>query len=295
MKHGGLSFAGSLLDRADHVRSNDALLSVSRGEGARLLRLAGLSPVIAPGGGLAWGSLSEARADSELVFLGLDGDRGCFAEVSPDLIGSVAPADPGLWKALGDLGAEELALYGGARALVDWHARHRFCARCGGGTKLAKGGWQRNCGACGAEHFPRVDPVTIMLVEHDDCLLLGRQPRFAPGSYSALAGFVEPGETIEEAVAREVLEEAGVRVRDVEYVVSQPWPFPSSLMIGCHAYAQARELVIDRTELEDARWFTRAEVADAMEAIRRGEDGGAFRAPPRHAVANHLLRWWLDR
>lgn len=295
MKCEGLSFAGSLLDRADHVRSNDALLSAFHGEGAMLLRLAGLSPVIAPGGRLSWGSLSEAGADSELVFLGLDGDRGCFAEVSPDLIGSVAPADPGLWKALGDLGAGELALYGGARALVDWHARHRFCARCGGATKLAKGGWQRNCGACGAEHFPRVDPVTIMLVEHDDCLLLGRQPRFAPGSYSALAGFVEPGETIEEAVAREVLEEAGVRVRDVEYVVSQPWPFPSSLMIGCHAYAQARELVVDRTELEDARWFTRAEVTDAMEAIQRGEGGAAFRAPPRHAVANHLLRWWLDR
>ena len=295
MKRRGLSFAGSLLDRADHVRSNDALLSACQREGALLLRLAGLSPVIAPGGGLSWGSLSEAWADSELVFLGLDGDRGCFAEVSPDLIGSVAPADPGLWKALGDLGPGELALYGGARALVDWHARHRFCARCGGTTKLAKGGWQRNCGACGAEHFPRVDPVTIMLVEHDDCLLLGRQPRFAPGSYSALAGFVEPGETIEEAVAREVLEEAGVRVRDVEYVVSQPWPFPSSLMIGCHAYAQARELVIDRTELEDARWFTRAEVADAMEAIQQGEGGGAFRAPPRHAVANHLLCWWLDR
>lgn len=295
MKHEGLSFAGSLLDRADRVRSNDALLSISRGEGAKLLRLSGLSPVIAPGGGLSWGSLSEVGADSELVFLGLDGDRGCFAEVSPDLIGGVAPADPGLWKVLGDLGAEELALYGGARSMVDWHARHRFCARCGNATEIAKGGWQRNCTACKAEHFPRVDPVTIMLVEHDGRLLLGRQPRFAPGSYSALAGFVEPGETIEEAVAREVFEEAGVRVRDVRYVVSQPWPFPSSLMFGCHAYADDPAITIDKTELDDARWFTRADVEDAMAAIRRGKGGAAFRSPPRHAVANFLLDWWLEQ
>ena len=157
---------------------------------------------------------------------------------------------------------------------------------------LAKGGWQRDCAGCGAEHFPRVDPVTIMLVEHDDALLLGRQPRFPQGNYSALAGFVEPGEAIEEAVAREVLEEAGVRVRDVTYVASQPWPFPSSLMIGCHAQADDRALAIDRTELEDARWFTRAEVAEALAASARGARGRAFNTPPPTAIAHHLLRWW---
>jgi NAD+ diphosphatase len=164
---------------------------------------------------------------------------------------------------------------------------------------LGKGGWQRNCtnGACKAEHFPRVDPVTIMTVECEGKLLLGRQPRFPPRSFSALAGFVEPGESIEEAVAREVHEEAGVRVRDVAYVASQPWPFPSSLMIACHAYADDPAITIDTTELDDARWFTREEVAQAMAAVASGikDDDAAFVAPPPFAVAHHLLKWWLTR
>ncbi|MCK9543408.1 MAG: NAD(+) diphosphatase, partial [Novosphingobium sp.] len=200
-------------------------------------------------------------------------------------------------QALAALSAEDLATYGGARSLVDWHARHRFCARCGGGTVLAKGGWQRNCTreGCGGEHFPRVDPVTIMLVEHDGALLLGRQPRFPPHRYSALAGFVEPGESIEEAVMREVREETAVVTRDVTYVASQPWPFPSSLMIGCHAFADARDITLDETELDDARWFSREDVADALDAAGHDEPGRAFHAPPRHAIAHHLLRWWLAR
>jgi NAD+ diphosphatase len=200
-----------------------------------------------------------------------------------------------MWLALAALPAGDLATYGTARSLVNWHARHRFCANCGGSTVLAKGGWQRSCTVCGAEHFPRVDPVTIMLVQHGDDLLLGRQPRFPEGNYSALAGFVEPGETIEEAVAREVYEEAGVRVRDVSYISSQPWPFPSNLMIGCLAHADDRAVTIDHTELEDARWFSRSEVEEAMAATQRGERGIAFQAPGHQAIAHHLLRWWLDR
>jgi len=133
-----------------------------------------------------------------------------------------------------------------------------------------------------------------MLVEHDGQVLLGRQPRFPAGSYSALAGFVEPGESIEEAVAREVHEEAGVRVRDVSYVISQPWPFPSSLMIGCHAFADDPAITIDTTELEDARWFTRDDVVDAVESIARSEPGRAFRSPPATAVAHSLLINWLE-
>jgi NAD+ diphosphatase len=133
--------------------------------------------------------------------------------------------------------------------------------------------------------------------EHGDRLLLGRQPRFPAGRYSALAGFIEPGESIEEAVAREVHEEAGVRVRDVRYVASQPWPFPSSLMIGCHAHADDDAITVDRTELEDARWFSRAEVVEALAAVAQ-EDGSeptraSFGAPPRTAVAHHLLQWWV--
>jgi NAD+ diphosphatase len=292
-----VAFAGSRIDRADHVRADPAALAALTDWRALLLKLDGLDPVIAPDGGLDWGSLADADPEAELVFLGLDGPRGCFAQVPPPKAGSVSPPNPRLWQMMAGLSADDLATYGGARSLVDWHARHRFCARCGSGTVLAKGGWQRNCSsdACKAEHFPRVDPVTIMLVEHEDRLLLGRQARFPPGNYSALAGFIEPGESIEEAVAREVFEEAGVRVRDVTYVASQPWPFPSSLMIGCHSHAIDDALTIDMTELEDARWFTRAEVVDAMTASAKGGRGEAFGAPPRHAIAHHLMQWWLGR
>jgi NAD+ diphosphatase len=290
-----IAFVGSRMDRADHIRCNPELLAAEMTPAAWLLRLDGLDPVISADNRLEWGSLGEASADAELVFLGCKDGHACFAPVPQQ--GSVAPAYPRLWEAMRTLGEDDLATYGGARSMVDWHARHHFCARCGHQTRLAKGGWQRDCTneACRAEHFPRVDPVTIMLVQHEDRLLLGRQPRFPAGNYSALAGFIEPGEAIEEAVAREVFEEAGVRVRDVSYVGSQPWPFPSSLMIGCHAFADDPAVTVDTTELEDARWFTRAEVEDAMAASERGEQGRAFGAPPRTAVANALLRWWVKR
>ena len=288
-----VAFSGSRIDRADHIRQSPDLLSGLMTHRARLLRLEGLDPVMGEDGTLTWGSLADADPEAELVFLGLSEERGCFAAVPA--AGSVAPPNPRLWQALGGLAPEDLATYGGARSMVDWHARHRFCARCGGATVLAKGGWQRNCGSCKAEHFPRVDPVTIMLIEHENSILLGRQPRFPAGNYSALAGFVEPGETIEEAVAREVFEEAGVRVRDVTYVMCQPWPFPSSLMIGCHAYADDPAVTIDTNELDDACWFTRAQVEDAMRAAQSGGRGEAFGAPPPFAVAHHLLNWWVRR
>lgn len=288
-----IAFAGSRLDRADHIRADPDRLESLMDWRARLLKLDGLDPEITPEGTLAWGTLADAAPGSELVFLGLRDGKGCFAEVATKLIGSVAPANPRLWAAMSALDPEELATYGAARSLVDWHARHRFCARCGAPTRLAKGGWQRNCtnDACKGEHFPRVDPVTIMLVEHTGRLLLGRQPRFPPRRFSALAGFVEPGENIEEAVAREVHEEAGVRVSSVSYIGSQPWPFPSSLMIGCYAVAEDDSLIVDTTELEEADWFTRDEVAAAM----AGDENGRFLAPPPQAIAHHLLKWWLDR
>lgn len=281
-------FAGSPLDRADPVRADPAALAALV-PGGRLLELDGLSPVLRDGR-LGWSEVGEPGA--ELVFLGVDGEgRGHFAAVTPGLSGSIGPADAMLWEALASLPAEDVAIYGAARSLLNWHARHRFCSCCGGPTVAAKGGWQRDCGACRAQHFPRTDPVTIMIVEHEGRLLLGRQPRFTAGLYTALAGFVEPGETVEEAVAREVFEEAGVRVRDVSYVTSQPWPFPSSLMIACHAYADDPAIRVDETELEDARWFTRAEV----EAAVRGEADAAFLAPASRAVAHQLLCWWVAR
>ena len=296
MNNAGIAFAGAQLDRADAIRNDPAQLAGLMDWRARLLKLDGLNPAITSDNTLEWGTLADADPASDLVVLGLLGgpesSKACFAEVRPDLDTGITPFNQALWRALATLDHDDLATYGTARSLVDWHARHRFCARCGQPTKLTKGGWQRNCAACKADHFPRVDPVTIMTVKHDGNLLLGRQPRFPARRFSALAGFVEPGESIEEAVAREVFEEAGVRVRRVSYVASQPWPFPSQLMIGCHAHADSAELTIDATEIEEARWFTRAEVAEAMAA---GDEGAAFIAPPPHAVAHHLLKWWLEQ
>ena len=289
------AFCGHPLDRADHLRGDPARLAELRNDGL-LLTLDGLTPLLDGGGELAWVPAAEAPENAELVFFGLLDGRASFGVVPEG--GDTAPAYTlrEMWRLLAALSDRQLALYGGARSLLDWHARHRFCARCGQPTVLAKGGWQRDCGACGAQHFPRTDPVAIVLVERPDAfggnLLLGRQARYPPRSYSALAGFIEPGESIEEGVAREVFEEAGVRVRDVSYIASQPWPFPSQLMIGCHAVTDDTELTIDRTELEDARWFTRAEVAEAME---RGENSTGFVAPLRQAIAHHMLRWWLER
>ena len=285
------AFCGQPLDRADYLRVDPAALAELRGD-ALLLTLDGLAPLLDGEGRLAFSPVAATRDDVELVFLGLLDGRALFGAV-PET-GDTAPAYTlrEMWRMLIGLPAEELALYGGARSVLDWHARHRFCARCGQPTVLAKGGWQRDCPACGAQHFPRTDPVAIMLIEHEGSLLLARQPRYPPRSYSALAGFIEPGESIEEGVAREAWEEAGVCLRDVRYVASQPWPFPSQLMIGCHALAEARELTIDFTELEDARWFTRAQVIEAME---KGPDSTAFVAPLRQAIAHHLLRWWLEQ
>ena len=285
-----LSFTGSRLDRADNLRADPDALAGLMNWRARLLALDGLLPGLDEGGRLAWTSLAEADPAADLVFLGLDEGKACFAAVPAQGDSTPRLANPALWQIMASLNAEDLALYGGARSLVDWHARHRFCAQCGHATELAKGGWQRNCAGCGAQHFPRTDPVTIMLVEHGGKLLLGSGKGWGERRYSALAGFVEPGESIEEGVAREVLEEVGVTVlpQNVRYIASQPWPFPSQLMIGCHAQAETADLTIDTTELADARWFTREEVAASM----RGE--GPFDTPPAQAIAHHLLNWWID-
>jgi NAD+ diphosphatase len=284
-----LSFTGSRLDRADHVRADPERLAGYMNWKARVLTLDGLMPSLDDANRLVWGTLADVPEDAELCFLGLDEGKACFAAVP--LRGDATPrmANPQLWSLMSTLQPDDLAIYGGARSLADWHARHRFCAQCGGDTKLAKGGWQRNCTACEASHFPRTDPVTIMLVEHEGRLMLGRGLGWPEGRFSALAGFVEPGESIEEGVAREVLEEAGVRVRDVTYVASQPWPFPSQLMIGCHSHADSDELTIDETEMAEVEFFTREQVGAALEG------NGPFVAPPPHAIAHHLLQWWMER
>ncbi|QZH75296.1 MAG: NAD(+) diphosphatase [Erythrobacter sp.] len=285
------AITGHGMDRDDRTRADPMLLAAMRARAdARVMRLDGLVPVV-EGNALTFAPLDTLAQDAELVFLGLRDGAPLFAPVAPE--GDLRPAyEMREGRAIiMSLAPRDLAIYAGARSLVDWHARHRFCANCGQPTAMSKGGWQRDCGSCKAQHFPRTDPVAIMLVEHEGALLLGRSNRFPPRSYSALAGFIEPGESVEEAVAREVLEEAGVVVRDVRYVASQPWPFPSQLMLGCHAIADSRELAIDTTELEDARWFSRAEVA---EALAKGRDAESFVAPPPEAIAHTLLAWWLE-
>lgn len=284
-----LSFTGSRLDRADHVRADPDRLAGYMNWKARVLALDGLMPSLDDTNRLAWDTLADVPEDAELCFLGLDEGKACFAAVPPRGDATPRMANPQLWSLMATLQPDDLALYGGARSLTDWHARHRFCAQCGGDTKLAKGGWQRDCTTCGASHFPRTDPVTIMLVEHEGRLMLGRGLGWPEGRFSALAGFVEPGESIEEGVAREVLEEAGVRVRDVTYVASQPWPFPSQLMIGCHSHADSDELTIDETEMAEINFYTRDEVQAALAG------DGPFVAPPPHAIAHYLMQWWIEK
>lgn len=273
-------FAGPGLDRADQLREQPSQVEeLTRSPMARQLVWESGLPKLDGEGRLVWQGVTDPS-----LFLGLDCDVPCF---SP--IGAEAGDLRAQFGALAHLSAAHAPIFAAAVSLSAWHRRHRFCANCGLPSDLVRGGWSRRCGACAAEHFPRVDPVVIMLAEHEGRVLLGRQPRFPPERYSALAGFVEVGEALEDAVARELFEEAGVRVRDVRYVGSQPWPFPSSLMIACTAVAEGEALTIDRTELEDACWFTRDEVAAAM----AGEPGAAFIAPPPFAIAHSLLAHWL--
>ena len=188
----------------------------------------------------------------------------------------------------GVLPPADLGALAEAKALMHWHRHHRFCARCGAATRSAAAGWRLECAACGTQHFPRTDPVVIMMATDGERCLLGRQPRFPPGMVSCLAGFMEPGETIEDAVRRELAEEAGITTGAVTYLGSQPWPFPASVMIGCLAEATSTDLVIDREELEDARWFSRAEAQSILE----GRHPGGLVCPPTMAIANHLMRAW---
>jgi NAD+ diphosphatase len=279
-------FTGGTLDRADHLRTDDAALSAMRADAsARVLLLEGLDPLTGDDGGIGWRPVVAADTAKELLFLGLDAGEPRFAALEPSgpRSGSMA-----VLQLLHRLPPAQVALYAAARSLVDWHYRHGFCARCGAATTVFRGGWARRCESCTAEHFPRVDPVVIMLAEHGDRVLLGRQPQFPPRMYSALAGFIEPGESLEEAVARELHEEAGVRALSVRYVLSQPWPFPSSLMIGCIAPVEHDLIRLDTNELQDAIWLSREEVR----AVLRAEPGARIMTPPPLAIAHSLLQAW---
>ena len=273
-------FAGPGLDRADALRASpDKLAALASHPDAKELVWRDGLPAMDERGRLVWRDGTDGA-----LFLGLDGDAPRYSPLAEPtaMAFSVLPL-------IAQLDAADAPVYAAALSLNRWHARHRFCANCGHATEIVRGGWSRSCPACSAEHFPRVDPVSIMLVEHDDRVLLGRQPHYPPDRYSALAGFIEVGESIEDAVAREVKEEAGIDIRNVRYIASPAWPFPSSLMIGCTAEALSSDLTIDTTELEDARWFTRDEVRAAV----AGEPFATFQPPPRTAIARTLMEHWL--
>ena len=236
---------------------------------------------------MLWSPLGEAERSEELLFLGLDGDAPRFAPLPRIEAGKRAWS---VFQLLGLMAPEEASVWAAARSLIEWHNRHGYCASCGAATILVRAGWCRKCGGCAAEHYPRVDPVVIMLADYRGKVLLARQPQYPAGRFSALAGFVEPGESIEEAVAREIKEEAGLDVSNIRYVASQPWPFPGSLMIGCIADAANDQIVLDTTELEAAIWVDRDQVRAALEQ----SPSAPFAAPPFFAIAHTLLLHWLD-
>ena len=283
-------FTGGPLDRADHLRRDpDAVAAALADRRARLLVLGpGWQPEVTVDGTLAWTDLATSPAEINLLLLGLDRDGSPrFVAIAPAGEGA-SHRSPAMMDALAALAGGEAATYATARSVLQWHSRHGFCANCGHATRVFRAGWARSCPNCRAEHFPRVDPVVIMIAEHDGRALLGRQAAWPAGRYSALAGFLEPGESVEEAVAREVREETGVAVTDVRYVASQPWPFPhAQLMLACVAEAADDAIALDADELEDAIWVSR----DEVRRVLAGE-AGAFLPPLPYAIAHTLLARW---
>lgn len=304
-----IMFANNPLDRAGHQRNDpDWLAAQLASETALIVPLWNLQalvlPEISPGDGRDVGYLPRAafaeawRDDMVLVFLGLN--RRGKPLFAADISHMSSPEEFGPFKgmgqfedlralaAAGDMPRTELAILAQAKGMVDWNLRHPFCAQCGSPTGMREGGYKRQCGNCGTEHFPRTDPVVIMLATYGDQCLLGRQRGWPDGMLSALAGFMEPGETIEEAVARELQEEAGLEIDSVSYLGSQPWPFPGSLMIGCLAKASSPDISVDEVELEEARWVPRADIISSM----RGD--GPLGVPPKMAIALQLLQAFAE-
>lgn len=282
-------FAEFPLNPSDHIRGNDqALEKLKKAKNSKYIGFRSGEALVKSERKIHF--LSSKVENETAVFLGIKEESAYFAV---ELCESFQQPSHTLFMDMRTI-AKEIAkdgfsshpsLLARGKMLLDWHDRHQFCANCGAKSEMKKGGYVRHCNNCGTDHFPRVDPVVIMMVIYKDKCLLGRSPHFLPGMYSALAGFMEPGETIEEACRREVYEEAGIKVGDVKYIKSQPWPFPSSLMIGVIAEALDDKINIDNDELEDAKWFDKKTI---QSVLKEGGDDN-FRVPEKLAIARHLL------
>ena len=293
------AFAAEPLDRASSARAApDWIREKLSDPESLILPLYRGDPLIAgeEAAFLSAAALGEFPKEAPIVFLGQRAGRAHFAiDVSAAAAAEAAPfADLGAYTPLREAASivadKDLALIGQGRWLFDWHHRHRFCARCGAATEIAEAGAKRQCSACGAEHFPRCDPVAIVLATHDDYCLLGRGPHFPPGFLSALAGFIEAAETPEECAVRELREEAGVTLTNVQYQFSQPWPFPSSLMMGFIADAETRDIALDNQEIVEAKWLSRSEI----NALRGGDRRDDVKLPPRFTIARQLIERWAE-
>lgn len=304
-------FANNPLDRASYRRTDKDWVASQIADPASLfVPFFRLQPFVLPeekpgqGKDVGWlktALLKElAGPDPIVVFLGINrrGKALFAADVSalkdvenhPSLKGLGAFEELRGLAMAGEITPTELAILAQAKSMIDWHQRHGFCSVCGTRSEMLEAGYKRQCPNCKAEHFPRTDPVAIMLATHEDKCFLGRQKIWPKGMHSALAGFIEPGESIEEAVARELHEEAGLRVSSVSYHSTQPWPYPSSLMIGCHAVAETEDYKIDGIELSDGRWFTR----DEIKAVLAGKGDGSFWLPPPFAIAHQLVKTFAE-
>lgn len=310
-----VTFGTSGLDRAAELRGQDDLLAAERRSPSSccILLWRGF-PLITPDGALARlpmdAPVLQGR-EKQPILLGREEQGLVFAQDISEWSPPDAPADLGPGRAqqaplpshpeidgdmafadlrgmLSRIGRRDGELVATARALFSWHSTHQFCSRCGRPSHVTMAGWQRSCDSCGGQHFPRTDPVVIMLITHGNDLLMGRSPGWPDGMWSLLAGFVEPGETLESAVRREVMEESGVPVGAVRYLSSQPWAFPNSLMFGCIGEAQGKEITLDPKELEDARWFSREDMVDILAGT-----SDLARPLRRGAIAEFLIRNWV--
>jgi len=285
-------FGGARLDRASERRADAEWIAARRRDPAARAVVLRQGRLLAEGAPLrlAWRSVPLDAAPERLLFLGLDGERPLWALDDP---GPGGVDSDEAFAELRGLAAlllpAEAGIAAAAKSLFDWHARHRFCANCGQASEAVDAGWKRVCPACAAQHFPRTDPVVIMLALHGGRCLLGRQPAWPAGRFSALAGFMEPGETIEAACVRELKEEAGLETAAVRYHSSQPWPWPSQLMIGLFAELASDQARPDGAEIEELRWFSRTEAR----ALLAGRLEGVS-APPPMAIAHQLLRAWAE-